>query len=45
MCEELPYGCTAFVMVLIPMSFLYGRFRGMRKVLDLVEREIMKRND
>jgi len=45
MCEEYPYGCTTFVMVLILMSFLYGRFRGMRKILDLMETEIMKRND
>jgi hypothetical protein len=45
MCEEYPYGCTTFVMVLILMSFLYGRFRGMRKILDLMEKEIMKRNN
>jgi hypothetical protein len=45
MCDEFPYGCTTFVMVLMFMSFLYGRFRGMRKILDLMEKEIMKRND
>jgi hypothetical protein len=44
-CEEYPYPCTPFVVMLILMSFLYEGFREMKKILDLMEKEIMKRND